>query len=218
MWTLKIEKNNFITIIPQEDEHFIDETITSSINYISNENINKKNSNCCSSNYNKIIRKDIFLFTLNENNLICPKVFLILIAIACGIFLLVFQSEFDLPNFLIVLCFGCLIPVFLCISFGFIFEKKYLVIEQNSIIINKIALFRKKTIVYKMGELERAEICYKYNPSDDDYYHRFNLYFVKKDGKREIFCYIRTNKVDEDLKGVKYFIDLLNQHIFNNMN
>ena len=69
-----------------------------------------------------------------------------------------------------------------------------------------------------MGELERAEICYKYNPSDDDYYHRFNLYFVKKDGKREIFCYIRTNKVDEDLKGVKYFIDLLNQHIFNNMN
>ena len=49
------------------------------------------------------------------------------------------SSEFDLPNFLIVLCFGCLIPVFLCISFGFIFEKKYLVIEQNSIIINKIA-------------------------------------------------------------------------------
>ena len=132
--------------------------------------------------------------------------------------MLVFQSKFDLPNFLIVLCFGCLIPVFLCISFGFIFEKKYLVIEQNSIIINKIALFRKKTIVYKMGELERAEICYKYDPSDDDYYHRFNLYFVKKDGKREIFCYIRTNKVDEDLKGVKYFIDLLNQHIFNNMN
>ena len=46
----------------------------------------------------------------------------------------------------------------------------------------------------------------------------FNLYFVKKNGKREIFCDIRTNKVDEDLKGVKYFIDLLNQHISNNKN
>ncbi len=58
------------TILPQEDEHFIDETITSSINYISNEHKNKKKSNCGLSNYNKIIRKDIFLFTLGLQSFI----------------------------------------------------------------------------------------------------------------------------------------------------
>ena len=41
----------------------------------------------------------------------------------------------------------------------------------------------------------------------------FLFLFCKKTGEREIFHTIETPKVDEDLKGVKYFIDLINQHI-----
>ena len=70
-----------------------------------------------------------------------------------------------------------------------------------------------KNIVYHYGELERAELCYKNDPTEEGFRHTFYCYFVKKTGEREVFHTILTPKKDVDLKGVKYFIDLINQHI-----
>ena len=204
-------------IVPQEDSHFRDLTISHS-DEDANQNIDK---NCVFhlinwlDSMNKIKRIDSSSFTLN-NVYITPIliIFIIVLAIIIGFFTL--KNE---PIFVILIIGGMILLwciIILLLAGCKEFYKTILKLEQKSIVLSKKAMFKTKNImVYNFGELEKAEIYYKHLL---EHQHIFTFYFKKKTGDKEEFHKIVCSKENEDLKGVKYFIDLINLHIQNNMN
>ena len=92
-----------------------------------------------------------------------------------------------------------------------------LFLEPNSIVLKKNSVFRRKTIIYNLGELERFALFYKYFSDGRIKRYYFILYFVKKNGKKDKYKDIIRRSMDNDFKGLKYFIDLINAHINKNM-
>ena len=195
-------------ISPQEDKYFVDQTISSS-----NEEQNKLRWMSCLIRTIKITRTDISSFTLIDLPIVYISIILIVVFGALFSVSFLLNSKFDLESIIISGCVLLFIIIYsLCLSCK-VHYKKYLTLEQNSIVLTKKALLSTKNIVYNYGELDRAEICYKNVPTGEGPSHRFIFYFVKKTGEREEFHSIGAPKPDVDLKGVKYCIDLLNQHI-----
>ena len=165
--------------------------------------------------YYLIIRNDINSFTINRGKeIICIVIFSLILIISFAIIAII-NLEFNLLNILKII--GFLILVGACpIYLGFkSIHTIYLLLESNSIIMTKKALFSTKIIIYYYGQLERAEIWYKHTP-DHRKKHIFILYLIKKKGRKETLHEIYLYKLKK-LKGIKFFIDLLNQHIQNNM-
>ena len=96
-------------------------------------------------------------------------------------------------------------------------HKIYLRIGDNSIHLTKKALLKTRLVVYNRGQLERAEIIYKYDISLDEYPHGFYFNLVTTKGNKINLFQFRSAKIDVDLKGIKYFADIINYHIQNNM-
>ena len=96
----------------------------------------------------------------------------------------------------------------------------YITFEGNSILLTKQALLKNKVITYNQGQLERAEILYKYNSELDDldnFPYIFIFYLVPTTGNKIDLFQVYSRKMDVDLKGVKYFADLINYHIKKNI-
>ena len=181
---------------PQEDKFFADKTL-----------INQKEG-CCSE---RIIKNDINTFMHNNPIQKFMIYSLLVIGFIFGLTLMIF-AKFELSSI-----FGSLfiIVVFLiqAICFDrFSYFTKILILDSNSIECIEKSLFRKKKIIYNRGELDMFAMYYKIQRK----YNRYILYFVKKSGEKEQFCEIREDKGNE-LKGVKYFIDSINDHIQKNM-
>ena len=132
-----------------------------------------------------------------------------------------YTGEFELISIIAAVIFG-LIPFLVGFYIGCkCHHSIYIELESNSLILTRKAMFSKKVKIYQMGELERAEICYKYEKgSKGNSLHVFRIYLIKKsEGKeeKEELYQITTTKEDANLNGVKYFIDLINEHIQKNM-
>ena len=166
----------------------------------------------CLESVQKITRTDIHSFTLLDLPIIHFFIILIIIlGLLISIAIFVFSYILSIIVFLFNLIFVLII--------GFkTTSKQYLSLKDNTIVLSQKTLFTSKSIVYRAGELERAEISYTYEDTNEGDRYDYNFYFVKKTGEREVFYSISTPNKDEDLKGVKYFIDLLNQYIQQNMN
>ena len=93
----------------------------------------------------------------------------------------------------------------------------YLKIEGSSIILTKKALLKAQVVTYSKGQLVRAEIFYKYDFRMDNYPCIFIFYLVTSSGNKIQLFEIGSRIMDLDLKGMKYFADLINYHISNNM-
>ena len=98
----------------------------------------------------------------------------------------------------------------------FAYDDIYLTLEPYSIKITKKARIRTKIINYNVDELEKAGLYYNYIPDSDGDSHYYFLYLVHKSGKKEKIYKICSNKKDIELEGLKYFVDLLNNHIMKN--
>ena len=157
-------------------------------------------------------------FIIKESNaykIICFLAFVIFGVV--GLLSLFDKRKLDLFGVIIdIIIFAT--PVMIGIYLGCcVFHNVYLTLEFNSILLKKIALLRTKNIVYNMGDLDKAAIFYKCHFNKNGYFHMFKLYFIQKSGQKEEITYFGSRKIDIDLKGAKYFIDLINNHIQKNM-
>ena len=198
-----IPENNRV----QEDDYFVDETVVSPTD-------DKKNKYF----RGKITRKSVYSYIIRE--MIVIK-YIIIASFVCAIIfpaLFFITQTIDLYNIIMTIILFlviCSSPLFIGCK---IFHLVYLDLLTNSIILTKKAMFNKKVIVYNMGELEKAEICYKYNSNTEGNHHIFKLYFVRKTGEKEEFHSLGVPNLDVNLKGIIFFIDLVNWHIRKFMN
>ena len=193
---LNISNNDYF----EQDDYFIDKTASN--------DIKESNTKCKET---RIVRTDIGAFTIREIFLAKWLLFgYFIFPIICITVFLIYKG-IELISFifaiLILLC-SVAYGIYTGISF---YYSIHLLLKPNSITLTKKALFKKKVIIYNIDELEKAEICYKY--ISKIYTHRFVLYFVRTSGEKEEFHSINSDKSDVDLKGIKYFIDLINTHI-----
>ena len=206
-------------IVPQEDSHFRDLTIS----YI-NEDVNQNSDqNCCirlsnwCDNMKKITRIESFTFTLEDITFF--PIFIKFAVVLTILIIICISFNKSIEDILINIAVALIACTVLVLFTGcYVVYKIILKLEQNSIVLIKRCMLNTKTTIYKSGELEKVEIYYVHAGKHDKNNHVYNFYFIKKTGNREKFHKIICSKGDEDFKGVKYFIDLINQYIQNNMN
>jgi hypothetical protein len=87
--------------------------------------------------------------------------------------------------------------------------------------IEQKAVFRKRTITFNPGELERAQLVSskRVNNENDETIYMYKLFLMPKTGNKiDIYHLVRGDDFRlEEFRGIKYFIDILNFHINNNM-
>ena len=188
-------------ISPQEDAFFADKTIR-----------NEK-EDCCS---NKITRTDINTFKYKNLFLKMSVIGTLVTGFAIGLATIISGNFSGYSIYTGIASFLTLLIPSICIdSFGYC--NINLKLEPNSIVLRKKSIFRRKTFIYNIGDLERFALYYKYVKGAEVSNHRYKLYFVKKEGKKDEYKELRLEKMNNDFGGVKYFIDLVNSHIQNNM-
>ena len=116
------------------------------------------------------------------------------------------------------------LPFILLFTCSMCFSCRYhyttVILGPNSMTIDQKAVFRKRTIVYNAGELERAQlVSSKRTNSEDETLYTYQLFLMPKTGSKiDIYHLVRGNDFRiEEFRGIKYFIDILNFHINNNM-
>ena len=124
---------------------------------------------------------------------------------------------------------GIIIPTALFFSIIFIsalcFSCRYhyttITLGPNSITVDQKAVFRKRTVIFNPGDLERAQLLSskEINNNNGETFYIYQLYLMPKKGKKiEIYHLVRTDDFRmNEFRGIKYFIDSLNFHINNNM-
>ena len=185
---------------PQEDLFFVDHTFK-----------NEKEDGG-----NKIIRTDINTFKYKNSYSTIPIIVILVFGIVAPLIPSILSNfsmisiGIEIAFFVISLLLSILID---CLDY----RNVNLILEPNSIVLKKKSILRRKTIIYNFGELERFALYYKYFRREETNFHTYTLYFVKKNGKKEKFKDIIQRSMDNDFKGLKYFIDLINAHINKNM-
>ena len=94
----------------------------------------------------------------------------------------------------------------------------FLILNHNSIILKSkmFCCIPKSKKVYNSGELEKAAIIFETTSDQDGTYKYYNFYLILKSGQKDCFYSLNYYK-DQDIKNFYEFIDLLNNHIENNM-
>ena len=163
----------------------------------------------------QIIRTDFNIFILQRKKNVLIGVMMIIIPMPCPIILYFFKIR----NLFMYIGQGIISLIFICFGIYlicFAFEKLLLTLDPGSIIITNKARCRIKDKKYNIDEIERAELYYNYYPNSEDPSHVYKIYLIKRDGTREIIHEIYQGKKDNELEGLKYFVDLLNNHIMRN--
>ena len=109
-------------------------------------------------------------------------------------------------NFLIMVAVG-LYLLFLAV------DDIYLVLDPGSIIIRNKSKCKIKDIKYNIDEIEGAELYYNYFRDSEGSSHVYKIHLVQKSGEKIMIHRIESSKKDIELNGLKYFVDLLNDHI-----
>ena len=166
----------------------------------------------------QIVRTDYDTFSLLRDANIVTGIMIAILCFGTSIPILMnFQLEKDgLYSYItvgIVDFIGFLIALYFIL---FAYDDIYLTLDPYSIKITKKARIRTKIINYNVDELEKAGLYYKYMPDSDGSSHYYFLYLVHKSGKKEKIKKICSKNKDIEFEGLKYFVDLLNNHIMKN--
>ena len=191
-----------ISATPQYDEYF---------NCQINDNINQTTS--------RVIMIDSNNFKINVDPCYkCINIYFFIVSIiSFSIIILLLCFGVDLILVLIpTIFFIILFPTAMIWGFKSYYIK-YVTIEDNSIILTKKSLLKSKVIIFSSGQLERAEILYKYDFILQNFPYNFIFYLVPTTGNKIELFQVYSRRMDVDLKGIKYFADLINYHIKNNM-
>ena len=182
---------------PQEDKYFVDETL---------KNVKE---GCCS---DRIIKTDMNSFIHRDMG----QQIMLYIFLSFGFIIVIFILLFTKVDiYTLIPCLSILL-IFLLLVFFFdriTYFNEQLILESNSILCNKKSLFRRRKIIYNISELDRLALYYKYEKSSKNYKHRYILYFIKTSGEKDKFMEFQKSKMVNDFKGLKYFIDLINNYI-----
>jgi len=188
------------------DEYFIDQTSM---------NVNENNNRKCGNDL--IIRTENNKFTIKKPGIKAFTTYFTIAGIFGEITLIIICALIEFSSFLkIIVIITNTLFITLVILFLFFrnYYNIYLDLEPDSIIIRKKACLSTKTSKYYINELERAAI---YNSYDDEYkmYVPHYLFYLElKSGEKVNFLIIKDYpEIKYNLNGIKYFIDLINQHI-----
>ena len=190
--------------IPPKDKYYIDLCM------------NSEDKNVVS--VTQIVRTDYDTFSLlRDANIVSG----IMIAILCfgtsGVALYHFILEnYELFSYIVLGVVDFAMLSFALYFILFAYDDIYLTLDPYSIKITKKARIRTKIINYNVDELEKAGLYYNYIPDSDGDSHYYFLYLVHKSGKKDKIYKIRSKTKDIELEGLKYFVDLLNNHIMKN--
>ena len=187
--------------LPQEDKFFVDKTI-------------KYEKEDCYSD--RITRTDINTFQYKDS---MSRMFVIgplVIGFILGL-IIVIKMHFSLNSLIygIIPFLSTFIPSIIMDCYAY--SNVNLKLEPNSIVLVKKSIFRRKTFVYNIWDLEKFALYYNYDNNSEQFKHKYTLYFVKKEGKKDKYKEFSSKNMDNDFGGVKYFIDLVNSHIHSNM-
>ena len=165
----------------------------------------------------QIVRTDYDTFSLLRDANIVTGIMIAIVCFVPSILILKnFQLEKDGLYPYIVVGIGDFIGFLIALYFIlFAYDDIYLTLDPYSIKITKKARIRTKIINYNVDELEKAGLYYKYMPGSDSSHYYF-LYLVHKSGKKEKIFKICSENKDIEFEGLKYFVDLLNNHIMKN--
>ena len=192
--------------LPLNDEYFVDQTSM---------NVNENNNRKCGNDL--IIRTENNKFTIKKPGI---KAFTIYVTVAGIIGEITLIIIFALIKFSTLLKIIIIITNTLFITFliMFLFFRNYynifLDLESDSIIIRKKACLSTKTSKYSINELERAAIYNSYDYEYKMYVPHYLFYLELKSGEKVNFLIIKDYpEIKYNLNGIKYFIDLINEHI-----
>ena len=192
---------------PENDHYYVDKTIMNNIN-----------------DNNKTLKSQIIIKTdFNTFKIIVSfrakalSIWFFILGVISVILIYFFMDE-KLIKKLIFMAIQFVLMFIIGFCFGRTYHTYFLILESNSLIINKIALLRKKTFSYYMGELDKAGIIFQDLSNSEVHKYYYSLFLFKKTGEMEKIVDIISLEENVDLKGVKYFIDAINNHIRNNMN
>ena len=164
----------------------------------------------------QIIRTDYNIFILRRKESAPLGVLMIIASIIIPIIVYFSSMRKDL---LIYIAMGLNSLILICAGIYYIcyaFDKLILTLDPGLIIITSKARCRIKDKKYNIDEIERAELIYNYYPNSDGPSHVYTIYLIKRDGTREIFHKIYPGKKENELDGLKYFVDFINNHIMKN--
>ena len=200
--------NNYINIvdnnvIPPNDEYYIDQCM----------NLGEKKIVSA----NQIVRTEFDTFSLlRARNIVNTICYAILFLISNIIIFVFFRGELDkggTTSYIILGVYDFIVAIALLFYFLFSYDNIYLTLEPYSIKITKKARIRTKIINYNIDELEKAGLYYNYRPYSDGPSHVYLLYLINKSGKKDIIYRVYSKEKNIQLDGLKFFVDLLNNHI-----
>ena len=199
---------NLNPYIPSNDCFYIDQT---------NQTINGDNENNVKYSRQRIIKTDSNSYTIQNNY--SYKILIILLYISSFIIpglLLIFSNltKIQVMSGIVSCLFSCIITTIVgCKNY----YCTFLTLELNSLKLIKKAVLSTKEKVYNIGELKSAEIYYQYDSNPENIPYNYILYFIESSGGKDLLLRIGTTEKDCNLNGVKYFIDVINSFISNNM-
>jgi len=173
----------------------------------------------------KIVRKGSNTFSLKKMDLDNLSAFaVILFLFFCCLFTMIFIDYFLFTSNSVDIA-AVIINNLVC-GIGIILlsynlaqaTREFLILNPNSIILKSkmFCCIPKSKKVYNSGELEKAAIIYQTTSDEDGTYNYYNFYLILKSGKKKCFFILNDSK-NQDIKNFYEFIDLLNNHIENNM-
>ena len=188
------------------DEYFIDQTLN---------NVNTNNNNKCCNDI--IIRTDYNKFIMKKNGIKAYTFYVsiagIITEITIIILFLLLKSTFFIK--IMVISINTLFLIFILLFLFFRnFYIIYLDLEPGSIKITKKAVLSTKTLNYFIYDLDRAAIYNNYDDEYKMYMPHYIFYLELKSGEKVNFFMIKGyGEINNNLNGLKYFIDLINDHI-----
>ena len=147
----------------------------------------------------QIVRTDINTFSLKRKGNTIKAIWLFILPII-AIFIVYFSDA--AKNY------GYIVYILLGISF--------LILSPGSIISRNKSRCKTKDITYNIDEIEGAELYYNYIRDSEGSSHVYKIHIVQKTGEKILIHRIESYKKDIELNGLKYFVDLLNDHIKKN--
>ena len=93
----------------------------------------------------------------------------------------------------------------------------YLILEGNLITKrSKTLCCKKEEKIFIPGEFERAELIFKDVSDDEGTSYSYSIYLIKKSGEKKFIFNIRESIKIDNLEGLNYIVNCLNNFIQNN--
>ena len=166
----------------------------------------------------QIVRTDINTFSLKRKGNTIKAIWLFILPII-AIFIVYFSDAAKNYGYIVYILLGISFLIMASVGLYLLFwavDKIYLVLSPGSIISRNKSRCKTKDITYNIDEIEGAELYYNYIRDSEGSSHVYKIHIVQKTGEKILIHRIESYKKDIELNGLKYFVDLLNDHIKKN--